>query len=255
MIKITKLKLDACLVAEHKFSVHIEFGSEAQAERASIPHLIRTGKVFTGIVDRAQRIEAFKYLYYNFGSFANEPENQSIKDEFVGKHVFCNLTQFVEFSLVRECEDSPILWEDVENLYTQKVLEDQYRTEYNSRDNETTLFIATNDGEEEVKTKTGKHDIWDFDEVPYDAQEYEEGEPETEEGEHKEIFEWWAVSDYLMRQLKKMGEPVADVWPCIWGRTTTGQAILLDYEISQICINMGILVGLDNSWGKEDQSR
>ena len=49
------------------------------------------------------------------------------------------------------------------------------------------------------------------------------------------VLEWWLVSTWLGRKLLVDGEPVLDngygVW---WGRTTTGQAISLDYIIEKI---------------------
>jgi hypothetical protein len=55
------------------------------------------------------------------------------------------------------------------------------------------------------------------------------------EQRHQDIYEWWTVSDYLYRKLKAKGAPVADLGSCrVWGRTTTGQAILLDGVICDI---------------------
>lgn len=69
------------------------------------------------------------------------------------------------------------------------------------------------------------------------------------ETEAQEIFEWWAVSSYLFEQLKAKGHPVVDAGSCyIWGRCTTGQAILLDHVISEICAEMEILEGQPNAW-------
>jgi hypothetical protein len=51
----------------------------------------------------------------------------------------------------------------------------------------------------------------------------------------QEIFEWWLVSPWFGQKLQIVGDPVIDngygVW---WGRTTTGQAISLDYIIERI---------------------
>ena len=51
----------------------------------------------------------------------------------------------------------------------------------------------------------------------------------------QEIFEWWLVSPWLGKKLLLEGDPVIDngygVW---WGRTTTGQAISLDYIIEKV---------------------
>jgi len=72
---------------------------------------------------------------------------------------------------------------------------------------------------------------------------------EFAETETQEIYEWWLVSNFLARKLEKYGEPILrmhnNIW---WGRTCTGQAILLDHVISQICSEMGILEGQENEW-------
>ena len=51
----------------------------------------------------------------------------------------------------------------------------------------------------------------------------------------QEIFEWWVVSDWLAKKLREVGEPILEndygTW---WGRTCTGQAILLDGVIENI---------------------
>ena len=69
------------------------------------------------------------------------------------------------------------------------------------------------------------------------------------EHEYHEIYEWWIVSSFLYKHLKKRGYPVLE-WGnnYYWGRCTTGQAILLDYVIGQICFEMEILEGQKYSW-------
>lgn len=51
----------------------------------------------------------------------------------------------------------------------------------------------------------------------------------------QEIYEWWIVSPWLGKKLLFEGEPIIDnnygLW---WGRSTTGQAISLDYVIQRI---------------------
>jgi len=52
---------------------------------------------------------------------------------------------------------------------------------------------------------------------------------------YQEPFEWWRVSSYLCEKLNLRGEPIIDndygQW---WGRTCTGQSIILDGTIQQI---------------------
>ena len=50
-----------------------------------------------------------------------------------------------------------------------------------------------------------------------------------------EIFEHWVVSDWLEHQLEKLEEPLLKTdYQNWWGRTCTGQAILLDYNIQEL---------------------
>lgn len=66
------------------------------------------------------------------------------------------------------------------------------------------------------------------------------------ESYEREIFEHWIVTDFLGRRLSERGEKVLRDFfgmGCVWCRTTTGQAILLDSVISDICADLGLLVG------------
>jgi len=67
--------------------------------------------------------------------------------------------------------------------------------------------------------------------------------------EYTEAYEHWIVSDYLAKKLEEQGEIVGDLYGLtVWGRCTTGQAILLDGVISNICEEMEILEGQRNEW-------
>ena len=46
-------------------------------------------------------------------------------------------------------------------------------------------------------------------------------------------MEWWKVSNWLIEKLEEEGEPVIRDFN-IWGRTCSGQAILLDGVITAI---------------------
>lgn len=65
---------------------------------------------------------------------------------------------------------------------------------------------------------------------------YSDVEDARDDGaEIKEIFEWWVVSDWLAGRLEAHGEPLLiNDYGTWWGRTCTGQAILLDFVIEQI---------------------
>ena len=66
---------------------------------------------------------------------------------------------------------------------------------------------------------------------------------------YKEVYEWWFVSKMLYEYLREKGEVVCNFdGGFLWGRTSTGQAILLDEVISEICECLGILDGQEHSW-------
>ena len=65
----------------------------------------------------------------------------------------------------------------------------------------------------------------------------------------REAYEHWIVSDFLADELRERGEAVGELFNLtIWGRTTTGQAILLDGVIGQIAMDMEILKGQKHAW-------
>jgi hypothetical protein len=52
----------------------------------------------------------------------------------------------------------------------------------------------------------------------------------------REVYEYWLVSEWGARRLQEVGEYVGDIYGCsVWHRTTTGQAISMDYCIQEIC--------------------
>ena len=54
-----------------------------------------------------------------------------------------------------------------------------------------------------------------------------------------EVFEWWVVSGWLGRKLESKGELIIKSGTLtIWGRTTTGQHITMDYVIEKIYENL-----------------
>ena len=61
--------------------------------------------------------------------------------------------------------------------------------------------------------------------------------------------EYWVVTKWFAKKLSDAGQMVYDwigMW--IWGRFTTGQAILLDYVIGRIGEDMKILEGQEHEW-------
>lgn len=58
---------------------------------------------------------------------------------------------------------------------------------------------------------------------------------DEETDEYQEIYEYWIVSEWLAEKLEQEGEPIIKsdfgIW---WGRTCTGQSIILDSVIEKI---------------------
>lgn len=202
---------------------------------------------------------------------ANTSTNQRIKDQFVNQHVHSNAGSLVEYCLTKSYEDndSPLSWDDVENMEYVKEGQYKYIIDTNEED-EFCARIEDEDGDtihtindiEIIKKLIEDDVIVDADDTDgikeylqgikvlseYDEliDEYSDFEMET-----AEIFEWWIVSGYLYSKLKEQGEPVlTDGYMHFWGRTTTGQSISMDYCISRICADMEILDGQEYSWAK-----
>ena len=50
-----------------------------------------------------------------------------------------------------------------------------------------------------------------------------------------EVYEHWLVSDWLLEKLKEQEEPILETdYETWWGRTCSGQAILLDHNIQEL---------------------
>lgn len=81
-----------------------------------------------------------------------------------------------------------------------------------------------------------------IDDIDEDLDTLENADPEMQE-----IYEYWLVSGYLADKLDALGHPIEPDYH-IWGRCTTGQAILLDYAIGKICADMEILNGQRYAW-------
>jgi hypothetical protein len=179
----------------------------------------------------------------------NSSTNQDIKSKFVEREVYCNVNSLVEYCLNKGFEDSesPINFDELENYYSYPEYFGTYaKFEGGSEEERDAEIERLRDIQEGFDTDEPS----DKDKV-YEAIRDEIAELENLESEPQEVFEWWAVSEYLYRKLKESGEVVCDCGSCyVWGRTTTGQAILLDGVISEICGEMEILQGQENDWSK-----
>lgn len=182
----------------------------------------------------------------------NSTENQRIKGDFVGREVYCNVNQMAEYILQKSFEDSdaPFTYEEL-NLERYS-----YAGHYIVFDDLT--YLQKEEAQEELQELINK--LEDFEEFEVedcnyyylatgkytydqlDAIQNELSEIEDLDSDYIEICEWWAVSQWLAEKLEEKGEIIAYAGTtCIWGRRTTGQAILLDYVISEICNDLGLL--------------
>jgi hypothetical protein len=185
----------------------------------------------------------------------NNTTNQEIKRKFISNHVYANVNQMTEYILNKGFEDrnAPFSFDDVENFYI-------YPEWNKNLQGEDLYFEGGNDTDKKEflkefeRLEEESQSLFDSEGISEETHErnlqlIEDAKSEFEnlETESQEVFEWWLVSDYLCKKLSRKGYVViAD--ENIWGRTTTGQAILLDYVITEICAEMEILEGQQNSW-------
>lgn len=67
-------------------------------------------------------------------------------------------------------------------------------------------------------------------------EEYHEDEEQDHEFEARmnEVLEWWLCDEWFLEKLEEMGEPIlTNDYGKWWGRTCSGQAILLDSIITE----------------------
>jgi len=189
----------------------------------------------------------------------NSTTNQEIKGKFVGREIYCNVGSLVEYCLNKGAEDSdsPVNLDEIENYYSypewqQTVIGEKLWFEGGTEEDKEKFLEEFERLEEESVELLEKEEISE-ETHERNLELIQEAKEMFEEigSEPQDIMEWWAVSGWLYDKLQEKGQPVVDAGSCkVWGRTATGQAILLDYVITQICAEMGILQGQENSWGE-----
>ena len=190
-------------------------------------------------------------------SEGNSTTNQQIKGRFIDQHVNANVNSLVEYVLSKSFEDSdaPFSYDDIENMYI--------LPEYSGK------VICFEGGTDEDRDECINDAIKELEELEDELEELsnlddasylalvalnekidlfnELTELRDLESEPQDIMEFWLVSSFLCEKLQALGHPVLSD-ENIWGRCTSGQAILLDYAITQICADIGILDGQESSW-------
>lgn len=162
----------------------------------------------------------------NYDSIAN----QEIKRKFVRNEVYGCHTPEVTYILSRwDNDDAPFTYDDVENYYLPYCEDCGYD------------YVSLT--EEENEDGDTVYRCEDCDRV------YSQDEYDLLDKSPQEVYEWYAVSDYLADKLLSHGEcvikgPISSYW----GRGCSGQAVLLDTVMSRICEEMEILDGQRYSW-------
>lgn len=185
----------------------------------------------------------------------NSSTNQSIKRKFVEREVIqCFSYSYDEY--IAKNENS---FDDWENLYTfpEQSVEINGETIYfdggSEEDKENFIKELEEIREKKVygESSYGKH----FTVIQRINADIDNAIKEIESLEYEpaEIMEYWLVTEWLYNKLKDHNEPVfTNDELYIWGRCATGQAILLDYVISEICEEMEILDGQNFSWAEKN---
>lgn len=193
----------------------------------------------------------------------NSTVNQQIKGKLVGREVNMCLSYLMQelfkaSNMISSRDvDLPQL-EDVENFYSYpewnktvvgedlyfqggtESKKDEFLKEFDRLEEESAELLE----KEEISETTHDRNVEQINE----AREEFEGI----ENEPQEVYEWWAVDEMLFNNLRDKGEPVLEYANMyIWGRTCSGQAILLDHVITEIAADMEILEGQAHDWSRK----
>lgn len=141
-----------------------------------------------------------------------------------------------------QCATAQFTYDNVENIYyiSPKWINDLSPSQqallmkYNFRTMEDLADFMDDDCDSGVDSDGNTVAVSDEDlkELEYIYEEWK-----YKDSEAQEIFEWWAVTKWLADELMEIGEPVlVNDYGNWWGRTCTGQAIILDGTIQQIAM-------------------
>jgi len=172
----------------------------------------------------------------NYLQEGNSGANQTIKGKLIEREVFCNVSTEVEYILRKAYEDTnaPYSYDDVENFYIDNSDE---IAELEGKQDELVLLCT----DESNDMDCGCDYCMRYQSLQSQIDDLEV----EEEEEQQEWYEAWKVSTWFADRLKARGEMILD--GDIWLRGTCGQAILLDYVVTQIAHDMEILDGMKNS--------
>lgn len=153
-----------------------------------------------------------------------KPVDQEKAGQFVAREVYGNINAMVEYILRQEDSEAPFTHDDIENMFRFPEYYGTYANFPGGTEEELT---------EEIERLEGLQNDYEIEDSEWHEIQGEIDDLEHLEEEPQEIFEWWLVSGHLAEKLRDKGEPVI-MDENIWGRTSTGQAILLDSIINEI---------------------
>ena len=147
-----------------------------------------------------------------------ETRRQELNSKLVEREVLICQTGLIEEILKTSCQHVTELpsYDDIENQYEYKCPECGHgEIDQDAFDN--------GEVEDDHPQYTCPYCKKDLEELPHIS-------------EPQEIYEWWLVTQWFYEKLKAQGEPVLchDDFNHWWGRTTTGQSIMLDHVIDDI---------------------
>lgn len=160
-----------------------------------------------------------------------EIDRQQVAHEMLNAHPIENMSMIMDYILSKSWDDpdTPYAWDsDVQNL----------RPDVDSMDiEECEEWIKDNMGDGEGPQR---EEYMGEDEDEEDPELDEDGYLEAlqeyirDNAEDAEVFEWYSVDSWLVNQLEQRGEVVIDGFNAFWGRTCTGQSVVLDCVIQDI---------------------
>jgi len=177
----------------------------------------------------------------------NSTKNQEIKGNLVSKHVYANVNTMVDELIKANSLDHELGFDTWEYLtpYVNYEGEEITQEEIDEKIERIEAIISEYEFE-------GDEDTPSYASIEKRIEKLEETLDELKSldcDEYPEIYEYWLVSDWFAGKLKDQGQIIIDVYnQPIWGRQTTGQAILLDHCISMVAEDMEILEGQQNEW-------
>jgi len=189
----------------------------------------------------------------------NSSVNQDIKSKLVARDVYCHVGSLME-DRGEEFHVGSLMEDRGEEFQEELYACDNFsliRDHNYTLDGEDKWFSGSSSERDELVTELEeKRDELDPKSKDYD-EKFEmylnaiEALNDAEE-ESAEIYEWWAVSSWLAGKLQAEGEVIYEAGLTqVWGRQSSGQAILLDGVISDIAKGMCILEGQENDWSKQ----